>query len=84
MDFHSPLDVVGSIVLSLSSPTQNMGTAGGCCFRVVNHYKMLVMFCLSRGKKNKIQKEKVWVGVKAALDMMQRGILSVLIKISNV
>lgn len=65
-------------------PHTDLGTAGSCCFRVVNHYKMLVMFCLSRGKKNKIQKEKVWVGVKAALDMMQRGILSVLIKISNV
>lgn len=61
VDFHGPLDVVGSVVVSLSSPTQHLGTAGGCCFRLVNHYEMLVKFCLSRGKKNnnKTQKEKV-------------------------
>lgn len=64
MDFHGPLDVVGSTVLSLSSPTQQLGTAGGCCFRLVNHYKMLVMFCLSRGKKIKYRKKKSGLGLK--------------------
>lgn len=46
-------------------PEQPHTAPGGCCFRLVNHYKMLVMFCLSRGKKKiKYRKKKSGSGLK--------------------
>lgn len=55
-----------------------------CCFHVMNHNKILLIFCLSGKKKKKSQKEKVWFRVKAALDIMKQGILFIMIKILNI